>query len=154
MRFTSQEKLHLTVLFLGSVEEEQRASLISEIQSFRTSCPKFRLQLTACGAFPEHGGIAVAWVGVSSAPELSLCRCEALALARTANVEPADLRDYHPHITIGRRKGRLKSGHARAALAAAAVRPLEFEASRLVLFHSKTDSTGHRYEVVQALDFI
>lgn len=99
LRWLPAEQIHLTMSFLGEVdaggEERLREKLLS------VQVPPFFLPIQGLGAF---GGPRprVVWAGVGKGhPHLSALHKHLQDAVLAAGLE-ADLRPFHPHITLGR----------------------------------------------------
>ena len=101
LTWVPRERLHLTVRFIGDVDEpraeEIRAALASPLDT-----PVFELALEGAGAFPEHGSPRVLWAGITHG-ERELIALEREVSSRLARCEiPAEGRPYRPHLTLAR----------------------------------------------------
>ena len=95
------ENLHLTLRFLGEIEDSRASSLVARFAEPLPSLP-FEIELGGLGVFPAAGAPRVVWIGVTDGrPELvSLAACvedrlEAWGFGR----EP---RPFQAHLTLGR----------------------------------------------------
>ena len=92
------QNLHLTLVFLGEVEQRQLESIIEQADEVQGS--SFSIKLTELGYFPKP---RVLWIGPHDTPE------EAIELARQLKRIPRRLgfkterRDFQAHLTIARR---------------------------------------------------
>ncbi len=109
------ENLHVTVKFLGPVEEAKLAALGGALAAALAGLPRFRIEVRGMGAFPSARRANVLWAGVSDGDG----RLGAVAAvveetaARLGLGERAD-RPFRAHVTVGRSKAGVD---ARAALA-------------------------------------
>jgi len=97
-RFSAQENLHLTLVFLGECDPTQTAAARSAVERVRFS--SFPLIIDRLGRFRRDGG-EIWWAGVeASEPLLALQR----NLTKALQVEGFQLesRKYMPHITLAR----------------------------------------------------
>ncbi len=100
VRWIPAPNLHLTLKFLGNVEEAQVASMRGALRDALFDINGFRVAARSLGVFPHTRQPRVLWVGLS-APELAL-------VARRVNraVEPLGIErstaPFRPHATIGR----------------------------------------------------
>lgn len=98
-RWLPEQQLHLTLRFLGDVDETSFEPLQEELG--RIQLPPFSLAVAGTGAFPPRGLPRVLWAGLSPSPPL-------LSLARQVEEQvvaagfPREHRPYSPHITLGR----------------------------------------------------
>ena len=96
----NKEDLHITIKFLGAVEE---SNLIMLQESLRTiNYPKFSLNVGSIGTFGKHDSPRVLWGGV----ELTAAIDELYKKVETAAVAsgfPKEGRPYRPHITLAKK---------------------------------------------------
>lgn len=96
----SEDKIHLTVSFLGQVDPSRDAIFIEKLLAIRFVA--FFLPVAGLGTFPPKGRPRVVWVGVGSGhPQLFHLHKKVQEAALAAGLEP-DLRAWHPHITVAR----------------------------------------------------
>lgn len=101
VRWTAKEHLHVTVGFVGEVEEA-RHPLLHEIgQSVSSETHSFPLELKNVDAFPEISAGRVVWVGVRRTQAL-LHLHEVMASQLMAAGFPLDREEFVPHLTLGR----------------------------------------------------
>ena len=115
------ENLHITVKFLGPVDEAKLTALGNELALALAPVPRFPLELRRMGAFPSAQKAGVVWAGVddvarglATVAEVVEGVGERLGFAR-------ERRPFTGHVTVGRSKGR-GGIDARAALDAFAGR--------------------------------
>ena len=140
--WTREEKMHLTLSFLGKVESEDQEALEQAVESVRV--PSFFLPVSGVGTF---GGArpTVVWAGVGKGhPHLFALHKHLQDAALKARLEP-DLRSFHPHITLAR-PGKLGSGALRPFLREHAETDFGmFPVKEFVLFSSRPDHGGSIY---------
>ncbi len=101
LRWLPAAQLHLTLSFLGDVDEAHEESLRAALATVRV--PPFFLPIRGVGAF---GGTwpTVVWAGVGKGhPHLFALHHYIQDAVLHAGLE-ADLKPFHPHITLGRAK--------------------------------------------------
>ena len=62
-RFERTEKLHVTVAFLGAVEEERLAAVVQALRDASAQCRAFELRFERIGVFPNAQRPRVLWIG-------------------------------------------------------------------------------------------
>jgi 2'-5' RNA ligase len=93
--------LHLTLKFLGDVEESELPEVVAAVARASSGVSAFDLETVRLGAFPSPRRPRVLWVGVRPCDEL-------FALHEGLEDELSELgfqrerRRFHPHVTIGR----------------------------------------------------
>jgi 2'-5' RNA ligase len=91
------EKLHLTLRFVGEIDEALAEDLDAELSG--VTGPALDLTLAGVGAFETKGKPDHLWVGVEAGPELMQLRKRCEAAARRAGLA-ADVRVWKPHVTL------------------------------------------------------
>ena len=103
LRWLPEEQLHLTLTFLGDVEALAEERLREALREVRV--PPFFLPLRGVGVFNSRGRPSVAWAGVGKGhPHLFALHRRIQDAVLFAGLE-ANLKPFHPHVTIGRAKG-------------------------------------------------
>jgi 2'-5' RNA ligase len=101
-RWLSPETLHVTVRFIGEIDEDRCDDVHDALSGIR--CPAFDLEVAGIGAFENGHRAHSLWAGVEKAPDLLLLH-EKVDRALIAIGEPPERRKYTPHITLARVKG-------------------------------------------------
>jgi RNA 2',3'-cyclic 3'-phosphodiesterase len=104
LRWTGRESWHLTLAFLGEVDEGRLADLSTRLERAARRHPQQRLSITGGGAFPSAGRARVVWAGIKAdGRALAALAASVAAGARRAGAPPPDeSRKYHPHLTLAR----------------------------------------------------
>jgi RNA 2',3'-cyclic 3'-phosphodiesterase len=104
-RWLPEEQLHLTVRFLGGVEEAALPGLRRALAGVRASA--FRLAVAGVGTFPPasgRGAARVLWAGVAPPEPLLTLRA---AIDEALGPDPeAAARGFSPHVTLARFRDR------------------------------------------------
>jgi len=136
-RPTPEEKLHLTVLFLGRMTPAARRCVESAADTLH--CQPFTMQFTRIGYFPRS---RVLWAGMAEVPEALAALHEALGnAARSCGCE-VETRAYSPHITLLRDA----PGHLPAPEPVA----IPWQVRDFALVASRTSAGGARYETLRS----
>ncbi|KQX59357.1 MULTISPECIES: RNA 2',3'-cyclic phosphodiesterase [unclassified Streptomyces] len=102
LRWTSRPGWHLTLAFMGEVEEEVLPELGVRLARAAHRTPPFPLRLHGGG----HFGRRALWTGVAGdLDELRLLAERADAAARRSGVPMEEHRRYQAHLTLGRARG-------------------------------------------------
>jgi len=104
LRWTGPDAWHLTLAFLGEVDEAVIARLAVRLERAARRHPCLSLSLSGAGAFPGAGRARVLWTGIQGdRRELGALAASVGAGARRAGAPPAASgRGYEPHLTLAR----------------------------------------------------
>ncbi|HAD04021.1 MAG: 2'-5' RNA ligase [Desulfuromonadales bacterium GWD2_61_12] len=142
VRWASPESIHLTLVFLGSVPEENLEKITAVMLSVGSAFAPFVLTVRGIGAFPSWQHPRVVWAGVAAVPQLVALQAD-LSAGLAQFGFPGDARPYVPHLTLGRcrsggRGAVPDSGRAEAGIAVV-------PADRLILYESRLQSAGAQH---------
>lgn len=142
------ENWHLTLRYLGDVDEVRFEQLLAEIDGTDLG-RRFRIELTGLGAFPNGRRATVLWRGVegrhdrlhdlAAAVEMS---CEAVGL-------PGEDRPFRPHLTLARIR---PARDVRDLVERTPLDPVAMEVTHVTAFRSHLGGPHARYEVVETLE--
>jgi len=143
LRWSTPDQWHVTLVFLGEVDDESRARLIRELRQVRQD--PLRLLMERLGVF-ERSGILHAEVEVSAAL-LRLYEAVAAAVKRVGLA--VEERPYRAHITLARARNtdgrktiaRLRRSTEQQRLSA------HWEADEFLLYESQLSPGGSKYVV-------
>jgi 2'-5' RNA ligase len=147
VKWVDRGNLHLTLRFLGELEEAEIARLKEAVSTRLAGAPRPRVTLAGIGRFPEKGrDIRVIWAGLrGDLASLKSLWERAQASARDIGLE-RDEHGFSPHVTVGRVKSRDHLETLRTRLEALASGEFgEHVVDRVVLFESRLSSAGPAY---------
>jgi 2'-5' RNA ligase len=150
VRWVRPEGIHLTLKFLGEVEEEAAGRIGETLGAIGSS--GFPVACRGIGFFPNRSRPRIVWAGLEE-PSGRLGelhreveqRLEPLGFARES-------RPFHPHLTLGRsrsQRGERRLVEAADPLAGEAFG--EFSVSEIHLFQSRLLPDGARYTVLETV---
>ena len=148
-RLIGQEKLHLTLKFLGNVAEEDLSRVKQALEQLRGRHEPFAVETSGFGAFPSERKARILWAGIGEGSE----QLRVVAKSVDDLLEPVgfgrEKRPYVPHLTLGRSRGRA------AKLGDASVSPptLLFTVSGVDLVESVPEESGVTYSVLETYYF-
>jgi RNA 2',3'-cyclic 3'-phosphodiesterase len=104
LRWAGRESWHLTLAFLGEVEERVLPDLSTRLERAARRHPSQRLAIDGAGAFPAASRARVIWAGIrADGDALAALAASVAAGARRAGAPPPDEgRKYRPHLTLAR----------------------------------------------------
>lgn len=131
-----RENLHLTLLFLGSVDVTQQRCLEAAAATYEGA--SFELRLDHLGSFPRA---RVAWLGAQAMPESLLGLVRHLERAAGRCGIPVDRRPFRAHLTLARKISR--------PVSAPVSPPLAWHIGAFSLLASDTRAEGVEYRLVE-----
>ena len=106
IRWVRLESMHLTLNFLGEINQDQVRAIQELLVDVASRFSSFSLEIGGYGCFPSIRRPRVVWVGLNPVEgELLRLQSELATQLETIGFM-REQRDYHPHLTLGRvRKG-------------------------------------------------
>jgi RNA 2',3'-cyclic 3'-phosphodiesterase len=119
LRWAGRETWHLTLAFLGEVDEGVLPDLSTRLERAAGRHPSQRLGIDGGGAFPTVARARVIWAGIRADDRaLAALAASVAAGARRAGASPPDEgRKYRPHLTLARCRRPADVAHLVQALA-------------------------------------
>jgi 2'-5' RNA ligase len=144
------ENLHLTLKFLGEVEDAALDAVADAIGSVAAGHAPVPLVLAGLGAFPQPRTARVVWIGVGGGAEgLAELHAELEAGLERLGFQ-RDARPFTSHLTLGRVRGPGRREQLAAAVTSMAPEPLgEMLLDRIDLMRSELRPEGARYSVLR-----
>lgn len=141
------EKLHLTLKFLGEVNDGQLEEVRKLVSVVAEKNDRFRMTLGGTGRFPQKGDARILWLGVND---------QGRSAAVVAEIEDhlAELgfgkekRPFRPHLTIARLREPRLSAELTARHLENDFEPVAFEVGEIVIYESKLQQSGSIYSAV------
>ncbi len=100
LRAQAPGTIHLTLRFLGEIEETERVA--EAVRPAAKACRPFDLELVGLGAFPHPGAARVLWAGVGGGAGEATALAAAVESALAPLGFPRETRPFRPHVTLGR----------------------------------------------------
>lgn len=141
-RWVPEENYHVTVRFVGDVNEDLVYDIVPALDEVRSE--PFALTFAGAGHFETGGKVRALWVGVEKNPSLTALRDRVESALVRAGLPP-ERRKFTPHVTIAR----LNDGGPGAVhgwLAANSMfRTVPVPVERFVLYSSWSSRSGQIY---------
>jgi len=103
VKWEKPDKLHVTLKFLGEVDDTKLAQINNTLESLYRKQSPFKMSITRFGGFPGLRSPRVLFVGLSENEELSKLHAEIQEQLSALGFQ-TDSRKFIPHVTIGRVK--------------------------------------------------
>ncbi len=104
-RFAKTRSMHLTLHFLGNIEEEQIPGIAEILEQAGKGVTPFDLEVGRLGVFPHLTHPRVVWIGVEPVDGLMKLQSKIQQGLEPLGF-PKENRDFHPHLTLLRLKSR------------------------------------------------
>lgn len=144
IRLVRPEHLHLTLVFLGDVQEA-RAPFVVEAMNIGVDMPAFEIAFDGSGVFPPRGAPRALWIGVTDGAAALVdlqqrirSRCGPLGIALEAW-------PFAPHLTLARWRESRSSDRAKAMAAGRRGEIAHVRVGRATLYQSCLSSAGPTY---------
>ena len=150
VKWESQDKFHITLVFLGNVEQSKLDSLSTALAKSIQQFPSFTMRYESLGAFPNIHNPRVVWIGTKS--DQSVLDLQAMVgRVCTEFGFPKEDRAFHPHITLGRVKETRNFVRLTEAIKTITFEPIETFCSEVLLMKSELRPGGSIYTILKSL---
>jgi 2'-5' RNA ligase len=141
LRWTSRDAWHVTLAFLGQVDESAAVRLLPRLERAARRHHAFRLAFSGAGAFPAATRANVLWSGLSGDRGALARLAESVAAgASRAGAPPPDKgRRFRPHLTLAR--CRMPADVTELVAALAGYQGAPWTADRIHLVRSRLGAT-------------
>lgn len=156
VRLVNPDDLHLTLAFLGEIDDATLAAVVTLTQEAARETSPFTLNLGKLGIFGPPYAPRVVWAGVGG----DLRRLGALQQRLAESLEtlgfPRESRPYAPHLTLARIYRPLAAtplAQLTAMLAETPRRPAHWPVSEIRVMRSDLNAKGARYTALSVAPF-
>lgn len=130
VKWVEPENLHVTLLFLGEVNDRALPELCRTVEEVTQTLPSFSMSVEGTGCFPNPRRPRIVWVGVGAGAQQVCTLHDALEPPLLAlGCYRREDRKYTPHVTLGRLKGE----QAPAGLGPALAKQLAWKAGEVAV---------------------
>jgi len=149
IKWTDPENLHITLIFLGEVEDREIPRVCRIAQDIVARRPAFRLTVSGVGCFPHPRRPRIVWAGIGAGSTELVEIHDALETPLLELGYRREERRFTPHITLGRVKGDFSTDRLATVLAKLADwQGGEMAASELLVMSSELTREGPIYTVL------
>jgi 2'-5' RNA ligase len=142
-RLTPPENLHITLVFLGAVDENRLPAVLDQLSRIQSVPVEIRV-----GGLARFAHAGVLFSEVEPTPELLALQTQVAQCMAACGFTP-DLRAFHPHITLARSRRRMRGDLATSGTPRRAIfEPQRFVANTVNLYRSVAIPGGVRYDVL------
>jgi 2'-5' RNA ligase len=149
VKWVEAENLHVTLKFLGDVDETQLYAVCKLAQQSVAGHFAFPMHVCGVGAFPNAGRPRIIWAGIQQGADELRRIYQSLDDAFGHEGYPREDRAFTPHLTLGR----ARQGTSPQQLAGALAKLKEWEAGKtlvreILVMSSQLSSSGPSYSVM------
>ncbi len=145
-RWVKPEHMHLTLVFLGEIEEKKLIEIEQVCHQAAKNFNKFNIEFSGLGAFPNFGQPHTLWVGIKKSPVLQNLQQQISAglIQKGFKIEK---RPFQPHLTLAR----LKKQQDLTAIISKFKQPEfgKFQVSEFNIFASQLFSEGPKHQMIK-----
>ena len=149
VKWVKEENLHITLKFLGEIEEGKIEETKKIIEESLENIKSFSIEAGKLGAFPSLSSPHVIWLGIENGKE----KVEEIFKnieERLSSIDiPPDTRKFHPHITLGRVRRRVDKGWWKGILNMKLPKFPEIQIEEITLYSSKLHPDGPEYTPIK-----
>ena len=152
IKWVKSDNIHITLKFLGNIEEKMIPQLKTAIERSAENVDPFEIEVKGEGCFPNVNRPRIVWVGVDNGKD-TLSR-----IAAKIEIECSKLgfekenRPYRPHLTIGRVKKFIKNTEElRRYFSESPFRSEVFTADEIILMKSDLKPDGPVYTPLEII---
>ena len=143
--------IHLTLKFLGEVDPEIVPRLAESLQAASEPEHGFELKLHGLGCFPNPKSPRVVWCGIDGDTDaLSRLQKTVEEAGRIFGFPPED-RDFRPHLTLGRVKGKRNLQALADCIKIGSGLERSFKADHFNIYRSILKPNGAEYSVLKTI---
>jgi RNA 2',3'-cyclic 3'-phosphodiesterase len=151
VRWEPAAKLHLTMRFVGNVDDPGLQEIGSQVETAVSFLHPFKIRIRGTGAF-ENRGRAVLWIGAESI-ETAIDQSPLQRIASLLDLEAHSKRRFTPHLTVARIKNSSEAVELIKAHRQEIFEGGEFVVNSLVIYESKLRPAGSVYSVLRKYPF-
>lgn len=146
VRWVERENLHLTLKFLGQVEDRHVNTVCTIVQQAAESVEAFDFDIRGLTSVPPSGQMRMVWAGVADDTGRLAILHDELDTRFAGMGFQEETRDFHPHLTLGRVKSGKNIPQLRTAVRQYAGTDFGLcPADELVVFSSELTPSGPIY---------
>jgi 2'-5' RNA ligase len=108
VKWVEPENVHLTLKFLGNVEEERLPEVYEACERAAKGAGPIDLEMRALGCFPDVKNPRIVWLGIERGADVVKQLQERVESELRAIGFPKEDRPFRAHLTLGRVKGKQK----------------------------------------------
>lgn len=139
------ERMHLTMAFLGEIDDEKLSRVNALVDELARGIPSFLLELAGPGVFPNKRRPGILWLGIRDEGE-KLKHLKATLDKQMEKVGFQErMRKFQPHLTIARLKEPAGSRELAMRHLETEIEPVTFAVPGITVYESRLGPKGPTY---------
>jgi len=154
VRWLKKDNLHLTLLFIGSVQDEEIPKISQIVKNIAQTQKPFSLRFEkVCYGPPKTMPPRLIWLELEKKPELlELAETLKKEIGESGILRKIEKREFSPHITLGRiRTWEWRKIEPEERPEIEKELDLDFEVKSIEIMESKLKRTGAEYSVLESV---
>lgn len=153
IKWVKKEGMHLTLKFLGEIEEEKIPKIEAVLSTISKMYSPFPLRLKGTGTFPPgKKNPRVIWIGIEGGQTLKELQAQLEEELEKLDF-PREKREFHPHLTLGRVKIQSHLGGVLSQLEREKETTFgEMKVNKITFFQSILKPTGAEYKALSEFE--
>ena len=147
LKWEPREKLHITLKFIGNLDEEEIPNLIANLNNVANNFSPFVLSFSKFGLFKRKGIPSILWVGIKENETLSNLHFEIERILSNIGFVK-ESRKYKPHLTLIRFKKNIQKDVFENKLKKN-ISDIKFKVNGFSLFKSELKNSGSVYTEIK-----
>lgn len=153
IKWVKKEGMHLTLKFLGEIEEEKIPKIEAALSAISKMYSPFPFRLKGTGTFPPgKKNPRVIWIGIEGGQTLKELQAQLEEELEKLDL-PREKREFHPHLTLGRVKIQSHLGGVLSQLEREKETTFgEMKVNKITFFQSILKPTGAEYKALSEFE--
>jgi 2'-5' RNA ligase len=152
VKWVEPEQSHITIKFFGDIAPEATSAICRNVQSVLEDVESFQIDVKGVGAFPDLRRPRTIWAGVDQGADRMVDLATRIEAAMEPLGYPREHRRFHPHLTLGRLRGRGVAAELGDRISDLADSPFgRIQVTELVLLSSELARSGPVYNRMATL---
>ncbi len=101
-KWTEIQNLHITLQFIGNVEESKRINLLYNLEDISKEFSPFTVAYDGVGAFPNTSKPRILWIGISKGANSLKALANKIVRANAKSGIIPETKPFYPHVSICR----------------------------------------------------
>jgi len=152
VRWTSIQSIHLTLKFLGEIDQAIVPRMAEELRAAVASERRFQLRLRGLGGFPNLSSPRVIWCAVQDGKENLLSLQQTVDAACVRLAQAPEERGFKPHLTLGRVTGKTNLQRLLECIKICPVLESTFTVDHINIYKSVLLPRGAVYNVLENIE--